>query len=96
MAERVVSAGIPVFLKCEYTYILGEHTCVKGQSVLKQDSGDLLNDHMMKVRVIRDHIGSSPVRFTEFYCDRISEEEFNRIEEQFARDAENAEVIYKA
>lgn len=98
MASRKTkgTAESPVFVKCDYSYILGEHTCVSGQSVFKKESGDQIDEQTMKVCVAREHAGGNSIRFKEFDFGFISEAEFKDIENTYKKEAAEAEDPYSA
>ena len=84
MAEIEHVEGVPegnVFVSCEYSYIIGEHTRINGHSVFELPSGERVDDHMMKIRVAKEHTGDnseSPIRFVMFSMDFITEEEYRK------------------
>lgn len=88
------AAESPVFIKCDYSYILGEHTCVSGQSVFKKESGDQIDEQSMKVCVAREHVGGNSIRFKEFDFGFISGAEFEEIEDTYKKEAAEAEDLY--
>ena len=70
-----------VFVSCNYVYIIGEHTFINGHSVFEMSSGERVDDHMMKIRVAKEHTGDnseSPIRFVMFNMDFITEEEYRK------------------